>query len=61
MHWAAAGLPPPQETAGEHHTQHMAGGWWLRDGAWVFLGLGEEQVPSVPPSVAGAGRGGGQH
>ena len=33
----------------------MAGGWRLRDGAWVFLGLGEEQVPSVPPSVAGAG------
>ena len=36
-----------------------AGGWWLRDGAWVFLGLEEEQVPSVAPSVAvpGAGRG----
>ena len=30
----------------------MAGGWWLRDGAWVFLGLEEEQVPSVAPSVA---------
>ena len=37
---------------------HSAHGWWLRDGAWVFLGLGEEQVPSVAPSVAGAGRGG---
>ena len=34
-----------------------AGGWWLRDGAWVFLGLEEEQVPSVAPSSAGGGAG----
>ena len=53
--------PGGRRQPGELHTEHMAaGGWWLRrDGAWVFLGLEEEQVPSVAPSVAvpGAGRG----
>ena len=52
--------PGGRRQPGELHTEHMAAaGWWLRDGAWVFLGLEEEQVPSVAPSVAvpGAGRG----